>query len=268
MGGKASIDGNILGEVAAESQVASELCLLLAFSADDGSKDEAVAFCGRSAGKVESWSSIDREKSTEPFRFRNGLLAAGEEFALCELIGESAECAAEFTPALLIVEPLEAAENSRDCVLARMSATRLLLPKECALGLLFESPKLLPMRLPPMLPRDAVARKSSEDSLRRRCCCCCCCGNAAVADAAAAAAAAAAGEGAVGWFGGADFGTEAALDVIVQELSVIQDVVGVLCARLAEHQSAAAVACLERFINIFKKKKWLAVVRERRTDRS
>jgi hypothetical protein len=25
---------------------------------------------------------------------------------------------------------------------------------------------------------------------------------------------------------------------------------------------------LERFINIFKKKKWLAVVRERRTDRS
>lgn len=42
--------------------------------------------------------------------------------------------------------------------------------KEEALSL---ASTLLPTALPAMLPKEALAPRSSEDSLRRRCCCCC-----------------------------------------------------------------------------------------------
>jgi hypothetical protein len=136
-GGKASIGGKILDDDT-ESPVASELCLDLvddddaaaaaAATAADGNNeaDNAIlsipACCGNSDGKiddevVESISSSDNVKSTDPFRLRNGFLPDGDDAALQVPFGLLLRMDVRLLlPApVVIVDPFEVAiDNSND----------------------------------------------------------------------------------------------------------------------------------------------------------
>lgn len=211
MGGKPtiSIEGRMPTtldrEVESAPSVASELCRLLLFLVD-GRREEEIRLVDASAvsaecrgnkfGKLdmESLSSImSRVKSTDPFRFRKGLLPAGEDAALRHNIGERLELAALMEGAALAlledVPPFEVIDRSKDWARGFESpltsespsssselVLSLVLVLQFVLLLLLLSPTTpAPVPLPPAkLPRDATAKKSSEDSRRRRWVCRCC----------------------------------------------------------------------------------------------
>ena len=94
MGGNASMTGRTLEEDM-ESPVASELSRLLfeevgnrheLSDVADATAAAANVCCGSSCAATlevdESLSSMENVKSTDPFRFRNGFLPAGEDAAL------------------------------------------------------------------------------------------------------------------------------------------------------------------------------------------
>jgi hypothetical protein len=126
MGGRASTDGSTTLDKEWESAVASELCRLRLLEGNKEAEmgaDAARACRGRRVGRwdVESLSSIDRAKSTDPFRLRKGRLPDGDDDALSEAMGERCEVAAWMAGAIILLlfpvvdaDPLEAVENSNE----------------------------------------------------------------------------------------------------------------------------------------------------------